>query len=120
LRPGDGVTNGLEALGHAQRFEPNVPGQQTKATHTGDGGWCGGGGGVSRIVLASSCPYAATNAINVSLSTLEKIDASALMCTSGDVEEVEEEVEEVVEVEDGGGEQRFTISGGASFARFST
>jgi hypothetical protein len=82
----------------------------------------GGGGAdcVSRIVLASSCPYAATNAINVSLSTLEKIDASALMCTSGDVEEVEEEVEEVVEVEDGGGEQRFTISGGASFARFST
>jgi hypothetical protein len=78
----------------------------------------GGGGAdcVSRIVLASSCPYAATNAINVSLSTLEKIDASALMCTSGDVEEVEE----VVEVEDGGGEQRFTISGGASFARFST
>jgi hypothetical protein len=82
----------------------------------------GGGGAdcVSRIVLASSCPYAATNAINVSLSTLEKIDASALMCTSGEVEEVEEEVEEVVEVEDGGGEQRFTISGGASFARFST
>ena len=82
----------------------------------------GGGGAdcVSRIVLASSCPYAATNAINVSLSTLEKIDASALMCTSGEVEEVEEEVEEVVELEDGGGEQRFTISGGASFARFST
>ena len=84
-----------------------------------EGGAVVGGGGadcVSRIVLASSCPYAATNAINVSLSTLEKIDASALMCTSGDVEEVEE----VVEVEDGGGEQRFTISGGASFARFST
>ena len=79
---------------------------------------CGGGGGadcVSRIVLASSCPYAATNAINVSLSTLEKIDASALMCTSGDVEEVEE-----VEVGFGGGEQRFTTAGGASFARFST
>jgi hypothetical protein len=106
--------------GSNQMFQDSRRRQPTPAM---EGGAVVGGGGadcVSRIVLASSCPYAATNAINVSLSTLEKIDASALMCTSGDVEEVEEEVEEVVEVEDGGGEQRFTISGGASFARFST
>ena len=104
--------------GSNQMFQDIRRRQPTPAMEGGAAVVVVGGGGadcVSRIVLASSCPYAATNAINVSLSTLEKIDASALMCTSGEVEEVEE-----VEVGFGGGEQRFTTAGGASFARFST